>query len=220
MHMAGDAAFEDVVRHLFDHPYTDPAWHRDVDADYWPATPAREAEVLTRLFRDAGTLLTPYTDDQVGQGLWYIASPSCSSHAFCAVDASVPLPARLELVASIGDLFRQVYARRLPAVLGHLGEGGPLATSCYMWWDEFPWYLEPEDTTRRELDARMLATLGEVLALDSAPCQEAALHGINHCAVHPPPEVQAIVDRYLASGRVARPELVRYAKLARTGHVQ
>jgi hypothetical protein len=218
MVIPADAAFEDVVRHLFDHPYTDPAWHWDGDADYWNASPAREAEVLTRLFRDAGALLAPYSDDQVGQGLWYVAS--ASDHAVCTVETAVPLPARLDLVASIADLYRLVYAPRLGDELGHLGEGGVLSTSCYMWWDVFPWYMQPEDPARRELDARMLETLAEVLALDSAPCQEAALHGLSHSDVVPPPEAQAIVDRYVASGRIARPELRRYAKLARIGRVQ
>jgi len=37
---------------------------------------------------------------------------------------------------------------------------------------------------------------------------------------HPPDHVRDIVDRYLASDSIARPELVRYAKLARNGRVQ
>jgi hypothetical protein len=221
MNLPADADFASVVRHLFDHPYEDPAWHWDADADYWPAAPVRAAEFLGRLFRDSGRLLAPYSDDQVGQGLNYISSPSCSDYGHCAIDDEVPLTARLELIAGIAELYRQVYAHRLPPLLGHLDETrGALALSCYMWWDVFPWYLEPEDPGRREVDERMLTTLEEVLALHSAPCQEAALHGLAHSAYPPPARVREIIDRFLASGAVARPELVTYAKRARQGHVQ
>jgi len=57
------------------------------------------------------------------------------------------------------------------------------------------------------------------LALDSIACQESALHGLGHWHGAYPDEVEAIVDRFLAAHPTSRPELLTYARSARSGCV-
>jgi hypothetical protein len=80
----GDLSFEDWIAYVFDHPVTDPAWHWDIDRDYWDelGQPAITVAYLSRAFEDAHTMLAPFSDAQLHQGLWFLASNSCSNHMF------------------------------------------------------------------------------------------------------------------------------------------
>jgi hypothetical protein len=89
-----------------------------------------------------------------------------------------------------------------------------------MWWDLLPIAGAPGDPSRRTFDRAAVDVMADVLALDAVACQESALHGLGHWRSAYPDAVEAIVDRFLASATRARPELVAYARSARSGCVQ
>lgn len=217
-----DLSFPAWVSHVFDHPYQPRPWYWEFDADCWPVSIAVAAPYVDRFFRDAGELLAPYTDAQAGQGLNYLSSPSFAEYGHTAVSETVPLELRLAIVAGIGELFRQVYAPRCGDRIAHPDDepSEPLLSSCFMWWDAFPWYPKGGSPERDAIDARMMRVLEEVLALPSAACQEAALHGLGH-ATGGTPESPAgqIIERFLADDAARRPELVSYARAARRDRI-
>ena len=216
-----DLSFEDWVLHLFDHPAPGPRWHDDLDAPYWSGPPDVAIAYVTRLFEDPVPALEPFSDAQLNQGFWYLLSNGCSDIMFVLTDMGVPLDARVRCVRAFTTVFRDVFAVRCTPHLSHRDEpgAGALNAACYMWWDLLPLGSAPRSEAERSLARAPLDVMAAVLDLDSMACQESALHGLGHWGLDYPGEVATIVDRFVATHPTARPELLAYAKAARSGCV-
>jgi hypothetical protein len=212
--------FSHWLRLVFDHPVTVPKWYwsEGTDDEEPDPEPQECVKYLTRLFENPITILEPYSDAQINHGLWYLTDPSCSNHSFALIRPGVALPQRLR---AISTLFEQLYASRCTDHLCHLDEpgAGDLNTSCYMWWDVFPAYGQPDDPDHVELDPEILGVMRRTLALDSVACQESALHGLGHWEMYYPGFVQSAIDEFLRLNTALRPELREYAMNARRGYV-
>lgn len=212
--------FEDWVRGLFDHP-DDWEWHKDC-GQLWHISLVNTVAHAIGLFETAGETLAPYSDHQIGQGLWAliisIDSPLCE-----LMDHSVPEADRLRCLAAIPGVYEQVFAPRCAEVLCHLSEkSSTLNGACYIWWDPYPSPWSTRGMTAEE-NAITLAVMERALALPNAACQESALHGLGHWIERYEEcneRATGIIDAFLASGSVRRPELIEYARRARKGRVQ
>jgi hypothetical protein len=182
-------------------------------------TPAAQAERIRRLFSDAGTLLRPYSDQQVGYGLDSIVW-SAGGDIRVLGDDEVPAALRAAGLRSIVTLFTEVFAPRLRGYSRTREPSEPgqpedhLYYVCFMFWDIAP-IMPGEDTVRE-----VLKVLEATLALDSAPCQRAALHGLGHWHRAAPDEAARIVRRWLQDHPQAPEELRTYAVQASAGRVQ
>jgi hypothetical protein len=216
-----DLSFDEWVRHMFDHPVTDPAWHWDENADCAELEPHRTVTYATELFQHAGELLAPYTDAQVNQGLWFLIGES-TSPLYALTEASIPLEQRVPCIRSISTVFERCFVTRCTPHLSHLDEpgAGALNLICYMWWDIFPLYGQPEDKARREIDEACLSVMETTLQLPSVACQESALHGLGHWGLHYKSQCQSIISAFMQRHRKLRPELQEYATQARERNVQ
>lgn len=105
-------SFEQWIDCLFDHPVTDPQWYFELDADTGLEADDVEVDYLTRLFNESDRVLRRFDDAQVNQGLWMIADPSGSNHAFAIVDDDAPWPARRAAIRAIFDLYSKCFAAR------------------------------------------------------------------------------------------------------------
>jgi hypothetical protein len=217
-----DIFFEDWLRHVFDHPVTDPEWYFDLDADWWAGPASITAEYLARCFENADTLLHSFSDAQLRQGLWYLADVSCSDHMFARTDPEVPQPLRQRAIRAMYDLFAQCYARLCTPHLIHRDELGfsEINLVCYMWWDILPIYGGPHEPDRADADAECLAVIERILSLDSDACRESALHGLGHGHMYHPQRVEEIIRGFLSNAAAVRPELRAYALAAQHGTVQ
>lgn len=221
-----DLTFEQWIAHAFDHavPSGLPEWYWDDDLDFWPAEPSQATEYLARLFTSGADLLRPFSNDQIAQGLDYLVNTSVGMHPDLS-NRSVPAAARAALWDSVFLFFRDVLRPRALPVLGHLSEDGctdPLTMRTYMWWEGFPATSAPGDPDQPMLIAAEMRCLEQVLGLESVACAEAALHGLGHWAHDPAggPAAVAIIDAFIGSAQSARPELLAYAKAARSGCIQ
>ena len=215
-------AFDAWFRHTFDRPpedLTKPLWYNRIDRppSEWEQRPAVErddpvatAMRIRHLFSNAGTLLDPYSDDQVGHGLDVIVNGSIDGEIYALANRDVPLELRLSGLRSIVTLFREVFALRLrdPG-----RRDGQLGTICFMFWDVAN-LANPDGDT-------VLDVLEDTLALASEPCQRAALHGLGHeyWSARNRDDVTAIVDRWLRRHPQITDELRAYADNARVGCV-
>jgi len=84
------------VLYVFNHPVDDSRleWYWVLDADWWEGPPALTVQYLTQAFENSEVVFVPYSDRQINQGLWYLASNACSNHMSALMDASVPWSAR------------------------------------------------------------------------------------------------------------------------------
>jgi len=215
--------FDAWLAHVFDHPVPGQLreWYWEPEADWWDAPPELTVQFLTRAFENAATLFEPYSDGQLNQGLWYLASNACSNHMFALLAESVPWPARQRCLRSMSALYAQCFAARCLPALGHLDEqpASPLNSVCYMWWDILPIAGQAGAPTQLAFDQECLQVMTAALALRHEACQESALHGLGHWASQYPKPVAAAVDAYLARSPALRDPLRQYALAAKRGMV-
>jgi hypothetical protein len=215
--------FEHWLAFVFDHPVEgmERAWYWDPESDWWDGPADVTIRFLTRAFEHAAELFAPYSDAQLNQGLWYLASNACSDHMFALLDEGVPWPERQRCLRSMVALYEHCFARRCFPTLGHLDEqpANPLNAVCYMWWDILPVYGRPDIPGRQAFDQECLDVMAATLALPHAACQESALHGLGHWAIYYRAPVAAIVDDYLQRNTSLREPLRAYALAARRGMV-
>jgi hypothetical protein len=224
-------AFEAWLAYLFDRPPSDleptPWYWTDDRPTEWALryeeseSEVAQAERIRRLFSDAGTLLRPYSDEQVGHGLNVIVNPACGGDIGVLAGGQIPSALRAAGLRSIVTLFAEVFAPRLR--VAHPGYADPWQHSapgqrvhpldfvCYMFWDVAPLVPSGDDT--------MLEVLEATLALDSVACQRAALHGLGHAYFAAGDTVPEIIHRWLRAHPDAPDELRAYAVQATTGRV-
>lgn len=226
-------SFEQWITYVFDHPVLAPGalnWYHDsnYDGEWWDTSnyPQTTLAYLTTLFEGAPGILTPFSDAQVKQGLWFLIDNSCSDHMFTLLNPAIPWIERKRCLSSMLTLFEDYFAPRCSAHLSHLdtleadtGNINPLNMVCYMWWDLLPIYGKPEEPDRKEFDAACLKLMRLTLDLDSDACRENALHGLGHWALVYPVEARAIIDAWLARHQEVTGDLKAYALAARRGRV-
>ena len=215
-------SFEQFVEFQFGHavrPHGNP-WYCDIDGDWWSPEPRTGVAYLTRLFSNGPKALQWFSDAQIAQGLTGLINTMAVGDQPWMRDPMTPASKRAAVWDAIPLFFAEVLAPRCSPTLGHLSEeGGPLNIVTYMWWESFPGFANPDDPDREQVDGAELRCLEAILGLDSAACQEAALHGLGHW-VRRESRCEMIIDDYLAAGAAARSELVDYARAARTGCIQ
>jgi hypothetical protein len=178
-------------------------------------------KLVLRVFRDSGRLRGRFGDERMAIGLQNLVSSNSSEELTLLQDAAVDERLRLEVIAAMKTVFKECFLPRCTPHLLHLDEKGynPLNTTCYMWWEHVPLFGEPGVPERRRVDDAAIEVMKETLELPSAAVQEAALHGLGHWAPEYRAEVERIIDGYLLRGDIPRPELIAYAKKARTGMI-
>ena len=213
--------FEQWIDGIFNHAVSKPAWYWNRFADKCVEDDETNVDYLARLFTYSDRLLRRFDNAQVGQGLWMIASSSCSDHAYSIVGGHAPWPERQRAIQSIYDLYAGCFARRCAQGLGHLNEAdNPLNAICYMWWDVFPAWSDPKDASRSEEANEYIGVMERCLSLTHDACLEGALHGLGLWRLIFPERVNPVVDRFLRDRSDLRPELVLYARHARNGGAQ
>jgi hypothetical protein len=217
-----DLTFEEWILYVFDRPVEQPEWYWDINEDLIEEPPDKTVTYLTRLFEKADKIVAPYTDVQVNQGLWYIASSDCSNHMFTLLDEAVPWPDRQRCIRSMVTLFEGCFARRCTPTLSYLNEPGysPINMICYMWFDVVPIYGRPDILERADVDREFLDVMEEILKINSDACRESALHGLGHWEAGYRGRVHNIVRRFLWHNPFLRSELRAYARKAWNGDVQ
>jgi hypothetical protein len=152
-----DLRYADWVAHVFDHPIEETEWYWSPGADYWrvDADRARTVEYLTRLFRESGSLPEVYSADQIGQGLNYLISGSCSNYMHQLKDREVPLVCRRECILAFCELFEKCFSVTCSRFYGHLDAGPEARTRangiCYMFWDVIPLCARSRTTIDEEV---------------------------------------------------------------------
>jgi hypothetical protein len=220
MNMLTDLDFEQWVQHLFCHPVVEPTWYLEAWAELWEGEPLLTVQYVTRLFESPERLLKDYSREQLEQGLWYLAG---EGQAFmqALLDSEVAWAIRKRGLQSIHTFYEKFFAAACADELGHLCKttSTPINGVCYMWWDLFPSWGNPEDPYRQEEDETILQVMENTLEIVSEACRESALHGLGHWRLHYPETVQRIVGEFLGRKPQMSAELREYALAARSGMV-
>ena len=125
--------YQDWLTYVFDHPVMDPQWFFAEHAPEFEGTETDYALLIAQTFQNSGKDLERFSDAQVNQGIWFLASPSCSNFSFSLREGTAPLPQKIAGIDSIFNLYRDCFATRCSEVLGHSNEPGAsdLNPICY-----------------------------------------------------------------------------------------
>lgn len=212
--------FDHWVDQLFRRPGEHPPSFASADDEYPVLAPETTLEYVTRLFSDAGTILSRFDDAQVNQGLWELVGASGELHPM--LFRGLPWEDRKRGVLSISALYESLFLPRCSPHLSHLDDSGsnPVNSICYMWWDLFPTWGQPGDAEHAARDATLLEVMDRALGLDSVACKESALHGLGHWHVRYPAATRRIIEEFLGREADLEPELLAYAQSAGAGCIQ
>ena len=180
------------------------------------------AEFLARLFERPAECTAKYSDEQLNQGLWFIADSSCSDDISTLLDESVTSELRERCIRSVATLFRELFSRRCSPILSSLNQANarPLNAVCYMWWDLLASATGPEDDLSLINEALCIEVMQAALSLPNIACQESALHGLAHWQEKFQQETREIIQEFLSSNSQISDDLRNYALKATTGQVQ
>jgi hypothetical protein len=202
--------FDDWVVAVFDPTVEDP----------W-LPPAQDLAHLRRFLDDPVGPLAPFTDEEIGIGLWSLFDSGGAGTAMAIGDTTLPLEERRACVAGIRALYDELFVPRCAERLGHLGEqAGRLEMACYMLWDVAAFGGPPGSRDGNLLEDAVLDLLPDVLRIEHAACQESAVHGLGHRVGRHPERAPAVLRRWLRDGPVRDERLRPYAEAAIGGCIQ
>jgi hypothetical protein len=210
--------FDEWVDAVFNHPVRRPEWFWDKDFhQLWDSLGLFDVltvTYMTRLFQ-APDCLERYSLDQIAQGIWFLIGDSSPGQSVNALlKSEVPLRQRIDCVDAMANFFRVFVARAAPDAADE--QENPFHIACYMWWDIFPTYGNP-NAGETQLHGACLNTMAAILSIPSGLCQLSALHGLNHWHLYYAAKVESLVDQFLEKTPGLTPRIVKYAALARSG---
>lgn len=175
--------------------------------------------------RRSGADLAGFSDEVVGQGLSYLLNSAFSNFAYRIRTAEVPRERKANAIGAMRHLYRDVLSPRCRPALGHLAKAGgydssALAFICYMLWDVCPLGYWPDDEGDGPVARAALAVMADALESSNPAVVESGLHGLGHAHGASPAAVERAIDAFLARRSDLRPELIAYARAARSGCIQ
>ena len=214
--------YQEWLQFVFDRPVTSQGWYFDLDVLAFEADDVEIAELVAHTLENCGRDLDHYSHDQIGYGLNYIFSNSCSNVVYSLMNHAVPIPLRLRVIASIEKLYQDCFTPKCLPELGHVGSRGHNMMSfiCYMLWDISPlsWW---ENRPNRPIFYNAIIDVLEIALTSPNPaCVESALHGLGHIHGNYIERVEEVIATYLRRNVFVHPQLKVYAQQASVGHVQ
>jgi hypothetical protein len=165
---------------------------------------------VTRLCSEFSKATSPYSPQQIDQGVWFLLG-ACIDLPSMLCDPDVPWRDRKACIASMPAVY-STYVAAFPADV-------PLETCFDMWFDllgDAVTAMRGGSEKNRVTEAAF-QTLVQILAIEDARCQHAALHGLGHL---PHPKRGATVERWLRQHRgQLSPFDAKWVKQCRDGTV-
>jgi hypothetical protein len=194
----------------------------DVYAVDWHAQPVQFIAMLTEFLKNSGNLINKFSAEDINTAFWCLLGESGVFTVFGR--SEIPLQQRLECVNAMTSVFSDLFAihcsSKLSAGLREVdSEMSPLNSVCYMWWDLFPGWGNPNVAELRAIDEALLQVQETCLTIDHEAVRESALHGLGHWHLNYPDETEKIVDKFLLSEPGISDRLKQYAQSARCGCV-
>jgi hypothetical protein len=186
-------------------------------------------------FERAELDLTRFSDHSLGWGLCFLFDSGFSSFVLTLKDDPTPERTNVRrLIARMSFLYSRCLEHRSPPILGSKSEKPPAEAErlhhvTFMLWDITALDYWSSSRDHAIMVPCLLDMLEQVIMTNSNPaCIESALHGIGHASSYNRgSDVVEYVDRrrertvdaFLAARQDLRPELLSYARAARTGSI-
>jgi hypothetical protein len=210
---------EDCYREWIEFIFGNWVLDSDLYQKFYKMSPAEIVELIKLTCLRCGTDLQKYSNSQINYGLNAIFSQHQGDLIFSFQDKNLRYEDAFFAIHSFEHLYTDLFNQRCDPVLCHLDEStdNHLNNICYMIWDVTPlmYWDNPEYYYRA-----LIEVMEKALYLSNPACVESALHGLGHIHHKPTKElVERAIDKFLKKHKKVRPELIEYAKQARTGYM-
>ena len=187
---------------------------------HFEAPPADVADLFVHTMDNSGRDLHHFSDGQIAVGLESLLFSDHSNIPHIVTGDGVSEPQRVAVLRSLKHLYAGCLTQRSPKVLGHLSEHteNRLWYVTYMLWDVTIYDAVALKTSERT-DA-LFEVFDTGLRSPNIACVESVLHGLGHVGNKAGTRAQVMIDQWLATAPKVRPELLTYARAARTGMIQ
>jgi len=161
-----------------------------------------------------------FSRSQIGFGLNYIFSNSCSDLPFCYLHCSESRI--IKGIQNLNYLYQHYFDRYCFApsksiqTIGSIKEGDRLEFLCYMFWDIFVVY--PGNVSPSVI-AASLEVMSQALQSKNGNAIVSAIHGLGHWALYSQQAV-TILEQWLMNPSTRNPVIHHYASQAKTGYIQ
>jgi len=161
-----------------------------------------------------------FSRNQIGFGLNYIFSNSCSDLPFCYLRC--PESRIIKGIQNLNYLYQNYFDRYCFASsqsiqeIGAIQAGDRLEFLCYMFWDLFVVY---PGSASPSVIAASLEVMSAALDRKNGNAIVSAIHGLGHWALHDQRAI-TILEQWLANSNTQNPVIRNYALQAKTGYIQ
>lgn len=220
---SNEVGFEEWLKWVFDHPVRKPEWYWDDGEDWCELYGRTKIEFMIRLFESPTQYLQDFSDAQAEQGFWFLTGAAALNALSIFLDQNVPWSERKRCIHSVYSLFANYFFVRCSRILVNITkeldpEVNPLNLSCFMWWDQLH-AAELGDPSATLVNNECVTVMSKILELNHLACRESALHGLGHWQPYCKEKVEAVIDRFLNENPELNPNLLAYARAARTGRI-
>jgi len=209
-----DFTLQDWVDAHFSTPYE---YGYFLDLELLPITPTQHIQYMTEAFNNCQTLLKPYDNGQLRQGLWFLATDAHDLSDRYGSD--VDWENRKACIQSFKTLNANLFAKRCDPITSaykQVAPDNPLNTICYMWWDIFAFWESIDPKSENRVDAAFLDVMIYCLSIDHTAVLEGALHGLSHLPNHRK-QVKTAIQTFLKANKNLPQNLVSYAEATMDG---
>lgn len=204
--------FEEWFARVSSFESNDHAWSVSDELDGIPVETV--ASYMRNLFTNADTLCADVPPQRLCHMIWFVFGLASGywGHIFCLEDSE---QLQIDTLNSVCVFYSDFLD---PFFLLHPTDKSDFGTAVYMIWDmdniegslfrKLPHLVEPA-----------FSVLSTALDCRSYSCQISALHGLGHVQHLHPERTEALIDAALAREDHLHPDLIGYAKDARSGNV-
>src|SRR5262245_9493633 len=100
--------YEQWISFAFDHPVAEKHWYYTEEMHFL-CDPKVVITYYTRLFRNPRASLSAYDDARLEQGIWFVVGSQLAKWLW---DTDIPVELRLECIAAMPAMFRELLADR------------------------------------------------------------------------------------------------------------
>lgn len=226
--MAGmnETTYEGWIEYAFTRGYAefnDPDNFALQPSPYLLLNPSTVAEYMHRFCADPPEIELMFSDDQIGDGIWFlfsIASGYWEAIRFDGVDPAI----QARCVASVANLYTRCFDR---LCCKHGAEPDTDFTNdlridgaVYMIWDmdQLQYLVHPIGQLPHLTDLGLKVLETVLHTCRTSTCLHSALHGLGHLHDDLTPRIRTIIDGFLRA-RTPPAHLVQYARAAWDGYV-
>ncbi len=191
-------SYEDWVRFIFDRTDRNWVWKEmELENFAWLQDSSINHEYFCKLAEKPLPILSSYSHDQIGDGLWVLFFPTTELCAFEDLSEHQTVQALEAFTRLALNLIAKICPRDTPVD----AKSNNLVEAFVMLWDSIPIWPNQSTASHKRIFHKWIDELQNILEIDHPVCVESALEGLRLCALIDPDRPETITFRWIIRNR-------------------